>query len=259
MIISSRFFVVCLLSNSLFNYAMETTLAPVRLKADQVKTFTEIITKHKRLGYITPVIKELEKTDPSWKTVLANKECCANLLYLSHQTDSPMPPKEVVAAFFGTPGCIEYAKEHIQKFPEAKIRLDSYLVDTGFWTSGEWPTQATDIAQAIIKITNNPNTMSDGRTALLNAAQAGNLVMIQFLIDAGACVNLQDAFSGTTPLIEAVKEGHLDAVKMLIAAGASIDLCDNNNKTASEYIEDVYTQTIKYDEILAYLLMLKVD
>ena len=53
--------------------------------------------------------------------------------------------------------------------------------------------------------------------ALINAADRGNLAVVNALIGAGAAVNIQDA-NGNTALHSAVREGHLAVVNALIAA-----------------------------------------
>jgi ankyrin repeat protein len=57
---------------------------------------------------------------------------------------------------------------------------------------------------------------------LVIAANEGDAVLVQALIDAGADVN-QTHEGGATPLFVAAQKNHLQVVKALIAAGADVD------------------------------------
>ena len=62
-------------------------------------------------------------------------------------------------------------------------------------------------------------------TALMWAADGGNLEVLKQLIDHKAYVNARDE-NGLTALLWAADRGHLDCVKALIAAKADIDAVD---------------------------------
>ncbi|MDQ3281127.1 MAG: M56 family metallopeptidase [Acidobacteriota bacterium] len=67
------------------------------------------------------------------------------------------------------------------------------------------------------------NTIMPGDgTALITAARAGRLDMVNYLIERGADVNLSSAGDGN-PLIVASGEGYLDIVRFLLDHGARID------------------------------------
>ncbi|XP_038056116.1 kinase D-interacting substrate of 220 kDa B-like isoform X2 [Patiria miniata] len=70
-----------------------------------------------------------------------------------------------------------------------------------------------------------------GQTALMCAAQAGKLELVQELLDRGADIKAIDEDKWTA-LIFAAKEGHLDIVKSLLAKGAEIDHTDVNGWSA---------------------------
>ncbi|XP_071786421.1 uncharacterized protein [Asterias amurensis] len=70
-----------------------------------------------------------------------------------------------------------------------------------------------------------------GQTALMCAAQAGKLELVQELLDRGADIKAVDEDKWTA-LIFAAKDGHLDIVKGLLAKGAEIDHTDVNGWSA---------------------------
>ncbi|XP_022110135.1 kinase D-interacting substrate of 220 kDa-like isoform X2 [Acanthaster planci] len=70
-----------------------------------------------------------------------------------------------------------------------------------------------------------------GQTALMCAAQAGKLELVQELLDRGADIKAIDE-DRWTALIFASKEGHLDIVKALLTKGAEIDHTDVNGWSA---------------------------
>ncbi|XP_055308011.1 ankyrin repeat domain-containing protein 29-like [Sitodiplosis mosellana] len=73
-----------------------------------------------------------------------------------------------------------------------------------------------------------------GATALMFAAQFGQLKMVRYLIHEGADIDHIDQ-NGRTPLILASSNGHTDVVKCLMQKGANIHHKDDNHKNASFY------------------------
>ena len=71
-----------------------------------------------------------------------------------------------------------------------------------------------------------------GRTALMAAAEAGDIEMMRQLLAAGADLNRQDFEMQRTPLMRAAAEGHLEAVQFLLDAGADPWLKTVSRKTA---------------------------
>jgi ankyrin repeat protein len=61
-----------------------------------------------------------------------------------------------------------------------------------------------------------------GRTALMNAAQVGNVDAAKFLLNSGAKVDIEDNY-GYTALVHAFETGSYDMVKLLLQYGANAD------------------------------------
>lgn len=61
------------------------------------------------------------------------------------------------------------------------------------------------------------------RTALTEAAGAGNVVIIKQLVEKGADINAKD-YEGTTPIFFACMYGHVEAVRLLIELGADLNV-----------------------------------
>ena len=74
-------------------------------------------------------------------------------------------------------------------------------------------------------------TDNDCETALMEAADRGNLNAVLNLIIAGADVNARDE-DGETALMIAADEGHAAIVQALIAAGADINARDEEGESA---------------------------
>ena len=74
-----------------------------------------------------------------------------------------------------------------------------------------------------------------GRTAVQYAAQNGDHVMLQQLIDAGADVNKANNVDGKTSLIEATSQNHPECANILIKAGASVNMANEKARTALIY------------------------
>lgn len=72
---------------------------------------------------------------------------------------------------------------------------------------------------------------TDGRTALLLAANDGQAPRVQALLAAGADIDARD-LAGATALMLAAHGGHAAVVQALLAAGADIDARDARNWSA---------------------------
>ncbi|MDY0008160.1 MAG: ankyrin repeat domain-containing protein [Bdellovibrionales bacterium] len=70
-------------------------------------------------------------------------------------------------------------------------------------------------------LTPAPSAAAPDRTALLRAAESGDLRQLRRLIEDGADINAADT-QGWTPLMKAARNHHLKAVAELITAGANI-------------------------------------
>lgn len=107
----------------------------------------------------------------------------------------------------------------------------------------------TDIALDLIAHGADVNRVSvdRGNTALMDAAVAGELPLVDALLDAGAEVNLQSK-NGQTALMLAVGEGQAESVRELLDRGAEIRIKDNLGMTAMKYAE-----LFKYPAIIKML------
>ena len=70
-----------------------------------------------------------------------------------------------------------------------------------------------------------------GRSALQEAALAGNAEALAALLSAGADVHARDT-AGRTPLLDAARKAHLPMLEMLVAAGADIAVIDGEGRGA---------------------------
>lgn len=78
---------------------------------------------------------------------------------------------------------------------------------------------------------------SEGKTALMKAADKGRTDAVQLLLKHGAQVNQRDA-EGRTPLMYAADEGHTEVVRLLLAAGADPQARDKEGETALTMAEE---------------------
>ena len=75
-----------------------------------------------------------------------------------------------------------------------------------------------------------------GSTALMFAAQAGNLDVVEFLLASGVDVNFRSPKNGNTALIIASATGKLDVVNTLIKRpGIRLEQTNNSGKNALAY------------------------
>ena len=66
---------------------------------------------------------------------------------------------------------------------------------------------------------------------LIDAAEDGDLAMVEALLSAGADVDAKNA-AGVTALIYAAYYGHTEVIEVLITAGADVNAKANNGATA---------------------------
>jgi hypothetical protein len=79
--------------------------------------------------------------------------------------------------------------------------------------------------------------VQSGATPLMMAAEQGNLDIVRLLLDKGADVNAKDG-QDSSALIEASKEGFIEIVKLLLEKGANVSTTDNKSKTAMMYARE---------------------
>jgi len=72
---------------------------------------------------------------------------------------------------------------------------------------------------------------SDGKTALMHAAQGGHTDVVDLLCDAGATLDTQDS-NGCTALMYAAQGGHIHVIRYLCEKGAALDLQMKTGPTA---------------------------
>ncbi len=77
----------------------------------------------------------------------------------------------------------------------------------------------------------------EGETALMEAADKGQLEVVRLLLRHGADVNAADE-DGETALMRAADDGHTEVVRALIAAGADVNARDEDGETALSNAEE---------------------
>lgn len=75
-----------------------------------------------------------------------------------------------------------------------------------------------------------PNTQ--GETPLHLACRAGNLQIVEILLNAGANLESKSSITGATPLLVAIAENHPDIAKLLIGKGANVNATNIARGTA---------------------------
>ncbi|MEN8723304.1 MAG: ankyrin repeat domain-containing protein [Alphaproteobacteria bacterium] len=83
----------------------------------------------------------------------------------------------------------------------------------------------------------NATTKETGETAMIAAADEGNIDIVEQLIDAGADFNQEDD-RGETAMIKAVRKGHLRIVRTLADAGADLNHTDYTGRSALAHAEE---------------------
>ncbi len=114
--------------------------------------------------------------------------------------------------------------------PDEGVTLIDQTTDT---TRGEVPggPDAEEESAEDNAIGNGPGAAP---ATLVQAAAAGNVAVVQAMIDSGMDINATDD-GGRTPLMLAAGGGHLDTVFALLNAGADPALRDNARRAARDY------------------------
>jgi hypothetical protein len=90
-----------------------------------------------------------------------------------------------------------------------------------------------EIAKSLIAAGADVNSVdSDGDSALTLTARKGCADCVKVLIDAGADVNLQEDSQGSSALMDAAEAGNMQIVTALLQAHANVAAKDNDGKTA---------------------------
>lgn len=100
--------------------------------------------------------------------------------------------------------------------------------DLAMHGSVEQMTQAVALNKSVLDI--NSVESASNRTAMHKAALFGHAHVVEYLLQSGAVVNLQDA-DGDTPLHDAAKYGHTAVVEALVKGGADKDIVNREGKT----------------------------
>lgn len=80
------------------------------------------------------------------------------------------------------------------------------------------------------------NHDSLGRYLLHVAASAGRMRIVDWLVEAGAVINIRDVESGYTPLHRALFYGQLSVARYLLSKQASLGRKDNDNLTPLDHL-----------------------
>jgi len=81
----------------------------------------------------------------------------------------------------------------------------------------------------------------EGERALHLAVYSGNMLIVEQLLDRGACVNAQNSY-GETCLFYAARRSYPALVRLLLQRGADADIKDRNDEVAMDHADDGHTQ-----------------
>ena len=90
--------------------------------------------------------------------------------------------------------------------------------------------------------------LTEGWTALHFATDMGHLEVVNYLIQAGADVNLHTP-KGSMPLHKASQKGHVDIVTSLFVAGANVEARNGDGKTALDLVTERLLSTANTQEV----------
>lgn len=125
----------------------------------------------------------------------------------------------------------EFIEEHRNE-PE---ELRDVLIDMA-----RWQTPDLTVARKLLSMGVSPNAKDKGNialdnggaTALTAAAGYGKTEFVEFLLDAGADIEIKDPWDGRSALMDAALYGHIDTVKLLLVRGANPNATNCYKRTA---------------------------
>ena len=94
---------------------------------------------------------------------------------------------------------------------------------------------------------------SNGGSALMEAATAGNVSVVKKLVEHGADAKIRDK-DAVTALMSAASQGHLEVCKLLIELGVEVDVVANSGGTAL-----MFAAGAGYSEVCKLLMEQKAD
>ena len=90
-----------------------------------------------------------------------------------------------------------------------------------------------------------PSKQGEDASALLEAANYGNLEIVKMLLDSGARVRtVQTSIYGATPLICAAQKGNTEIATLLIARGAGVNHTSKIGETPLMFASGAYGGTL---------------
>jgi ankyrin repeat protein len=90
----------------------------------------------------------------------------------------------------------------------------------------------TDVVKCLVEAGVDMNILDeDGQNSLLIAIQKSNIETATYLIEAGADLSIESRDNGDTPLLEAANKGNLKMVQLLLSKGADINQCDKKQQS----------------------------
>lgn len=126
--------------------------------------------------------------------------------------------------------CLIGDTESVQDFIQRKADLNK--INRGGWTPLMYAAYVgrDNILKTLLgaKAEVDIKSKKQGQTALMLASYCASESIIYFLLQHGACINMQD-HSGRTSLAHAVKQGHQSAVNLLATHGADVNLSEYNS------------------------------
>lgn len=143
-------------------------------------------------------------------------------------------------------------------FTTATFHLTAQENDEAYYEKGDMLLYAADNGEIItvrdlIEVQRADINYTDfyGVTSLMFAAQMGHDLIVQYLVDKSADVNIKSTDFKFTALISAVKNDHLKSAEILIRNGANIDDADVFGRTALHYAA-MYGFTQTADMLMYY-------